>query len=180
MKNNIVQYYVEGENEKCLLEQLKNIWLIPGKVEVLNVLQKEIRNTRIRTFSSNTTVVLIFDIDVNEYSRVEKLNENIKTLLKSNHVREIILIPQIRNFEEELLYCTDLKRIENFIPGKSISEFKKGFNKLGVQIISRLKQYNFNIDLFWSRKIPEDSIFFEIDKSLIKPEKVKMKPIRIP
>ena len=49
-KNNVFHYYVEGECEEKLINTYKKppySYFVPGKVEILNVVQKEISRPRI-------------------------------------------------------------------------------------------------------------------------------------
>ena len=62
----IYQYFVEGEDEKHLIEVLKTeIKLImPGKVQIFYVVQEIIKDSRLKILSNNTTLVFLFDTDV--------------------------------------------------------------------------------------------------------------------
>ena len=64
----IYQFYVEGEDEKKVIETLKKDMnsIVSGKVEVLNVIQKEIKTPRIRTLKTGTNVVLILLISIKQ------------------------------------------------------------------------------------------------------------------
>ena len=79
MKKSIVQYFVEGEDDKKMIDTLKTqMGLIkPGKVQVLNVVTEEITDLRLRALSPGTTVVLVFDVDA---GNVDILGRNIKSL----------------------------------------------------------------------------------------------------
>lgn len=78
MKKNtgLFQYYVEGENEKKLINVLKtNMRLItPGKVETLNVTQEKLSDMKLRTLKFGTILVFVFDTDAGQPTI---LNENI-------------------------------------------------------------------------------------------------------
>ena len=65
-KNGIYQYYVEGEDDKKIVNALKQeIGCIEsGKVEKFNVIQNKFSIARIRPLKSGTTVVLVYDTDV--------------------------------------------------------------------------------------------------------------------
>lgn len=67
-RNEIYQFYVEGEDEKKVIETLKKDMnsIVSGKVEVLNVIQKEIKTPRIRTLKTGTNVVLILLISIKQ------------------------------------------------------------------------------------------------------------------
>ena len=90
INKNPVQYYVEGETEKVFIEQIKNKYVLSGKIDVLNILQNEIKNSRLMNIKPDTTIVLIFDTDVEEEGLLKKLENNIKILRGSKRVKEII------------------------------------------------------------------------------------------
>ncbi|WP_282745473.1 hypothetical protein [Peptostreptococcus stomatis] len=162
MRNRIIQYYVEGENEKTFINEVKNIFLLPGKVEVLNILTKSIGVMRIRSLKANTVCILIFDTDVEDSSKIRQLKENIELLLKSNNVGKVIIIPQIRNFEEELIYSTNIKSIKDFIPSLSSKNFKTDFNKNKGNILKKLNKHGYNNQKMWSRNLSDNSLFKKV------------------
>ena len=85
----IYQYYVEGENEKKLVEVLSKEFnfIKAGKVEVLNVVEKPIKNTRIRNFKENYVIILVFDTDTNNTKTLEaKKCFDFKKLWRTNPV----------------------------------------------------------------------------------------------
>ena len=78
----IFQYYVEGDDEKRLIEVLKTDMrlIIPGKVQILNVVQERLTDLKLRTLQDGTTLVFVFDTDVGVPTI---LNENIIKAKKS-------------------------------------------------------------------------------------------------
>jgi len=62
----IFQYFVEGDDEKRLIEVLKTDMrlIIPGKVQILNVVQERLTDLKLRTLQDGTTLVFVFDTDV--------------------------------------------------------------------------------------------------------------------
>lgn len=69
MKLGQYHYYVEGENERVLVEILSkckdekfNV-IRPGKIDVFNVVEREIKSTHMLNLKDNTVVVLVFDTD---------------------------------------------------------------------------------------------------------------------
>ena len=113
MKNSIVQYFVEGEDDKKMIDTLKTqMGLIkPGKVQVLNVVTEEITDLRLRALSPGTTVVLVFDVDA---GNVDILGRNIKKLMKCSSISDVITIPQVPNLEGELLRTVTSRKSKNF------------------------------------------------------------------
>ena len=71
----------------------------------------------------NTTIVLVYDIDV-EYIHI--LEKNIMTLKKYGF-KEIYHIQSIKNFEDELLYSSKLKNINDLFNTEGVKEFKLAF-----------------------------------------------------
>ena len=77
----IFQYYVEGDDEKRLIEVLKTDMrlIIPGKVQILNVVQERLTDLKLRILQDGTTLVFVFDTDVGDPAI---LNENIRKAKK--------------------------------------------------------------------------------------------------
>ena len=101
MKNSIVQYFVEGEDDKKMIDTLKTqMGLIkPGKVQVLNVVTEEITDLRLRALSPGTTVVLVFDVDA---GNVDILNRNIRK------IEELLNSKSRSDFKSDILRVTNL------------------------------------------------------------------------
>lgn len=147
-RNSYYYYIVEGENEKKLIETLKiNSYILAGKIKILNVVQNLLTNIFLRTLEPRTTVILVFDTDIQNKVILEK---NIEILKTSKNVINIIYIPQIKKFEDELIYSTNIKKIENLLNSSSRTEFKKDFNNCN-NILQKLNEQNFNIAKIWTR-----------------------------
>ena len=75
-KSGIYQYYVEGEDERSLLNTLKlDLRCIEsGKIDKFNVIQSRFTTARMRTLKTGTTVVLVYDTDVEMNTKI--LDEN--------------------------------------------------------------------------------------------------------
>lgn len=154
MNQNIYyRYYVEGENEKNLLEVLKSdlFFIRSGKIEKFNVVQKKFNKINIRTLKDNTIVVLVYDTDT-EYTQI--LEQNLEFLKRQSAVKEIICIPQVYNLEDELIYACNIKNIKELTNSISNKNYKTDLNKC-TNLDSRLKDCKFNIVKFWS-KIPKN------------------------
>lgn len=147
MKNKIFLYYVEGEDEKKLLEVLKTDRVIEaGKVQVLNVIQKMISNTRLMSLQPNTTVVLVYDTDTDNIGVLEK---NIATLNKCHYVSAIYTIPQVKNLEDELIRSCNIKDIKELLGSKSAKDFKGDLIRVS-NLPQKLRKHNFDITKFWN------------------------------
>ena len=127
----IYQYYVEGENEKKLVEVLSKEFnfIKAGKVEVFNVVEKPIKNTRIMNFKENHVVILVFDTDTNNIKTLEDNIKCLERLVKSKKIKDVVLIPQVCNIEEELVRSCNINNIKDLLKSKSKEEFKTDFNK---------------------------------------------------
>ena len=174
IKNNPVQYFVEGETEKAFIEQIRNKYVLSGKIDVLNILQNEIKNSRLISIKPNTTIILIFDTDVQKKELLNRLAQNIKILKASKHIKEVVVISQVLNFEDELVYATNIKSIEKFIPNCTKKEFKSKFIKLGSGMVAMLEKQDFNADKLWSRSVNNGNIFYIINKDKIMSAKIKI------
>ncbi len=149
MKNKLFHYFVEGECEKKLIDELKNAknhQLVAGKVDVLNVITEVIPNARLLALSKNTTIVLVYDTDQN---KTEILETNIKRL-KQYGFKNVLHIQSIKNFEDEIVYSTEIDNINEVFNIQGTSNFKKKFISHN-DLSNKLKSINFNHLRLWSR-----------------------------
>ena len=143
----ILHYFVEGENERKLIETIKNKYLYSGKIKIINTIQNKVPNSILRTLERETVVVLVFDTDV---EKIDVLDENIKLIMSSNNVKDVICIPQIKNLEDELIYSTNINKIVDLLESKSKKDFKNDFNNC-KNLIKKLEDKEFKISKLWSR-----------------------------
>lgn len=149
MKNGLnYQYYVEGEDERKLINSLKTDLqvVVPGKVDVFNVTTKVITNARLIALKPKTTVILVFDTDVGDD---KILRRNIEIFKKCKSVVDIITIPQSLNLEDELVHCCKIKSVTEFFGSQGVSKFKADFIKAS-NLPSKLKEKEFDITKLWS------------------------------
>ncbi len=127
IKNNSVQYYVEGEDERKFISVLKTDMrlILPGKVDRLNVIEQKITDARLRTLQQKTTVILIFDTDTGQTAT---LYENIKKLEASTRVAQVITIPQIMNLEDELVRSCNIRDVKK--PLAPYNHIQNGADKI--------------------------------------------------
>ena len=144
----ILHYFVEGENERKLIETIKNKYLYSGKVKIINIIQNKVPNSILRTLERETVVVLVFDTDV---EKIDILDENIKLIISSNNVKDVTCIPQIKNLEDELIYSTNINKIVDLLESKSKKDFKNDFNNC-KNLIKKLEDKEFKISKIWSRE----------------------------
>jgi len=143
----ILHYFVEGENERKLIETIKNKYLYSGKIKIINTIQNKVPNSVLRTLERETVVVLVFDTDV---EKIDILDENIKLIMSSNNVKDVICIPQIKNLEDELIYSTNINKIVDLLESKSKTNFKNDFNNC-KNLMKKLEDKEFKISKLWSR-----------------------------
>ncbi len=67
---------------------------------------------------------MVFDTDLNEFSQINTLKTNLKKLEKSKHVKRIIIVTQVKNFEDGLMRACSISKITEFTNSKT----KKDFN----------------------------------------------------
>ncbi len=146
----IYQYYVEGENERKLVEVLskKLSYIRPGRIEVLNLVEKSITYSYTRRLKKNTVVILIFDTDT---ANIEILEKNIAFLLKCANIKDVVLIPQVCNLEDELLRSCKVKNVKEIFGSPSQKEFKKDFNRC-TGLEKYLERAGFDFGKLWREK----------------------------
>ena len=165
-----LHYFVEGECEKTFIRSYMFVdgkHFKAGKIEVFNFVNERLSKPKARTINKDMHVAIVFDTDV---ENIEILEENIKllktvSLLDNSH---IILVPSVKNFEDELVYsCSKLKTIHDLFKTKSLSEFKKKFNAHS-DIVSKLNDVSFDFNLIWNRNAKRPFDIYENNSSRIK------------
>ena len=147
-------YFVEGETEERAIKILNKRYIEAGKVVVLN--QKRITAGYIRTIPKSSCVILIFDTDNDTYFAT--LKDNVNKLKKDNKRIDIVFIPQVKNFEDEVVYSTSITNITDLLNSKSRSDFKSDFLRI-TNVLEKLEKNLFDIQKFWSRNADESSMF---------------------
>jgi len=160
-------YYVEGETERAVLNALKKEippLIIPGKVEVLNVIQKRITDMHLRTIKKHTTVVVVFDTDT---FNTGYLRENLAKIHSCTNVSRVICIPQVRNLEDEIIACTDVRSIKELLCSKSNSDFKTECIK-EPHLMEKLRRHSFDIDCLWNKRPSDIYSWVKNESKLVK------------
>ena len=166
--NNKCIYYVEGPCEQQLIAALKEnpAKLIPGKIKVFNVIQNLIPKSQMLSIQSGTTVVLVFDTDVEQTA---KLKKNLELLTRYCGKLQIIFLPQVLNLEDELVRCTDVSSAADLTRSNSIRNFKTDFCKLKVKDCrTMLERHGLKTEKLWAAKVPEAFSFVESNSNRIK------------
>lgn len=161
-------YIVEGECEKKLITALKlnPKKLIDGKIIVRNLINKHLTKTFLSKIRPESTVVLVFDTDV---ERTEILKNNIESIKNhTNHV-QIIYLPQVLNLEDELVRCTDVKKITELTQSTGIHNFKNDFNHLkDYECRNMLDKHALNVGLLWKEETPKAFGFLPKNSEIVK------------
>jgi len=146
--NQYYQYYVEGETEEKILEVLKTDfrYIMPGKVKVFNVIEEKFSRSKLISLKRKTNVVLVFDTDSSDSST---LRANISFLERQSVVRQVICIPQVKNLEEELIRCCNIRKIKELLSSKFDSNFKNDLCNCNG-LMGAMLRHEFNMELFWS------------------------------
>lgn len=146
----IIRYFVEGECEKKFIDAFKvppHDFILPGKVMVFNFINQRISKARIASVRKDTSaIILVYDIDV---EKTNILEENIKTL-KTAGFNEIYHVQSIKNFEDEIVHSSNIKKIDDMFNTSSVSAFKAEFINHG-DIVSKLNSVGFRMDKMWSQ-----------------------------
>lgn len=148
-KKGIYQYYVEGEDEKCIIDVLKRDLgcIVSGKVDKLNVVQEKINITRTRLIKPGTVVILVYDTDV---GNTDILQENITFLQKQKVIKDVLCIPQVKNLEDELCRACQIKSVAELTHSATRTDYKRDLLRC-TNLEARLLQCQFDISKFWNR-----------------------------
>ena len=140
-------YFVEGKCEKKLinvLKEQKNL-IIPGKIEVFNVIQEHLSELKLRTLSPDTIIIFVFDTDI---IKTDILKENIKTVSKGKRFKEVWCVMQVSNLEEEIVRATCLKDVKDLFCSENLDAFKEQFIK-EKNLYKKLCDKDFKISKMW-------------------------------
>ena len=166
MGNRYFHYYVEGEDDKKVINTLKTDFQLiePGKVDKFNVVQKELNMNHMRVLKKGTIVVLVFDTDTKSSDILKK---NIKFLQKQSFVSKVVCVPQVFNLEYELVRSCSIRKICELTKSKTESEFKSDVLSMN-NLKERLKECGFSFDKFWTSKPHGPFLEFPNDSNQIK------------
>lgn len=168
MKNKKTIYLVEGPCEDKLVKALKEKpeLIAPGRSHVFNVIHKILPVNRLMQFDPGSRVVLIFDTDIDETTVLKK---NIELLKSLDFKVEVLTIPQVLNFEEEIERSTDVKRANELTKSASISNFKSSVNRMNAaEFRNALTRHKFDITKLWARNPSKSFNFIKQDSASIK------------
>lgn len=148
MGNKFYHYYVEGDDDRKIVNTLKTDFQViePGKVDKFNVVQKELNMNHLRVLKNGTIVVLVFDTDTKD---INILKKNIAFLKKQKFIKDVICIPQVDNLEDELIRSCSIKKVSDLTRSKTEQEFKSDILRIS-NLKKRLEECNFTFSKFWT------------------------------
>ena len=161
-------YIVEGKCEKQLIEALKEEpgIISPGEVKEINVVHQIIPRRIINMIRAGTRVVFVFDTDVEQ---TQILRENINHVKKYAALVKVITIPQVLNFEDEIVRSTDVRKAKELTKSSGVSGFKNDFCKLKVsECRNTLNRHHFDVNLLWNQNAPTAFSFVNQGSKYIK------------
>ena len=147
-------YFVEGSCEKQLIDALKQqpAKLIPGKVKILNPVQRRLSKSVLLTIDPGSIVVFVYDTDKPE---VEILHENIALLANLCVNIKVVHLMQVLTIEDELVRSTDVKSAPELTKSRGTSAFKSDFCRLTPQSCrTLLDRHHLNADKLWNTPSP--------------------------
>lgn len=147
-------YFVEGSCEKQLIDALKQrpAKLIPGKVKILNPVQRRLSKSLLLTIDPGSIVVFVYDTDKPE---AEILLENIALLANLCVSVRVVHLMQVLNIEDELVRSTDVKSAPELTKSRGTGAFKSDFCRLTpLACRSLLDRHHLNAGKLWNTPSP--------------------------
>ena len=128
MSKNIDHFFVEGVGERTIINTLKTDFqcIQAGKVDVFNVIQNKLNKNMLMKLKPGTIVILVFDTDKDE---TDILDSNLRFLKKQPNVKKVIIIPEVKNLEDELVRSCNITNVKDLMRSKSNSEYKSDLTK---------------------------------------------------
>ena len=161
-------YYVEGKCEEQLINALKlePAKLIPGKVKVFNPIQQRIPQSQLLAIKRGTIVALVFDTDI---PLTQNLKDNIELIKKYCKDPTIVFMPQVLDFEDELVRCSDINSVLDLTRSLGASNFKTDFCRMKpVDCRNSLDRHHLDVDKLWTKEVPEAFSFITNSSNKVK------------
>ena len=111
-----------------------------------------------------TIVILVFDTDKDE---TDILDYNLHFLKKQSNVKKVIIIPEVKNLEDELVRSCNITNVKELMKSKSNSEYKSDLAKC-KNLKQVLINYHFDINSFWNQNPKGVFTKYKNDSYLIK------------
>lgn len=161
-------YYVEGPCEQQLIAALKETpgKLIPGKVKVFNVVQNLIPKSQMLSIQAGTTVVLVFGRKT-IFSFPQYRESSSRFFFKFDVCDTSV--SKVLNLEEELVRCTDVKKITELTKSGSVKNFKTDFCKMRTKDCRiMLDRHKLEYARLWMTRCPGVFDFVENNGAQVK------------
>lgn len=159
-------YFCEGACDEVFIKALKEEpkLIAPGKTKVFNVITNLIPKSVLLSIKTGTTVVFVFDTDV---ELTDKLKKNIEYIGKYCGKSKLVFLPQVKNLEDELVRCSDVAKVTELTQSKSISNFKTDFCRIS-NARAVLTEHQIDVLKLWSTNPPEVFAFVPRNSEIIK------------
>lgn len=159
-------YFCEGPCDEVLIKALKEEpqLIAPGKTKVFNVVTSFLPKSVLLAIKPNTTVVFVFDTDV---ELTDKLKKNIEYIDRFCSKSKLVFLPQVKNLEDELVRCSNVAKVIELTQSKSISNFKTDFCRIS-NARAVLLEHQIDVLKLWTTNLPEVFAFVPRNSDLIK------------
>ena len=159
-------YFCEGPCEEELINALKKepSLIDPGRARTFNVIKNQITNFILLSIKPGNVIVFVFDTD-KELN--DKLKKNIAQIAKICPKSKIVFLMQVKNLEDELVSCTDVKKVTDLTQSQSVSNFKTAFCKT-KDLRGLLERHQIDVGKLWTTNPPEVFAFVPQNSELIK------------
>ena len=159
-------YFCEGPCEEALIKALQKApaLIAAGRPRHLNVIQNVIPNSVLLQIKQGTTVVFVFDTDK---EITDKLQKSIELVKKHCQQSKIVFLIQVKNLEDELVRCTDVKKVTDLTQSQSVSNFKTAFCRI-KDLRELLERHQIDVAKLWTTNPTEVFAFVPQNSELIK------------
>lgn len=161
-------YYVEGKCEEKLINALKlgQAKMVPGKVKIYNIIQKLVPKSQLLSISTGTTIALVFDTD---QPNTDILRQNVEMIKRYCSRVRIVFLPQVMNFEDELVRSTDVGSVEEITKSKGLANFKSDFCKMkDLDCRNNLDRHHLDVQKLWVTTVPSEFSMVTLNSSIVK------------
>lgn len=159
-------YFCEGPCEEALIKALQKepALVAAGRPRPFNVIQNIIPNSILLQIKQGTTVVFVFDTDK---EITDKLQKSIELVKKHCPQSKIVFLIQVKNLEDELVRCTDVKKVTDLTQSQSVSNFKTAFCRI-KELRELLERHQIDVGKLWTTNPPDVFAFVPQNSELIK------------
>lgn len=159
-------YFCEGPCDEALIKALQKdpALIAPGRPRPFNVIQNSIPNSILLAIKPGTDIVFVFDTDK---EITDKLQMSIEQVKKHCPKSKLVFLIQVKNLEDELVRCTDVKKVTDLTQSQSVSNFKTAFCK-AKDLRSILAHHKIDVGKLWTTEPPEVFAFVPQNSELIK------------